>query len=258
MSDLDLDQLAEELADFAAPEKKGGRSAREERIIAGFEEIQRFAEKHGRAIRNGQQAAWGGIFVCAPTDAQAQEWAKDMMWFWQSWATPFGQGVPELLIGSPDTISRRLDEVKRRLPEQDEVVLLIPLGLHDRRQTRTSLELMATKVMPRFAALPSDGPFLAAAGRRSTRRAPAARRGRGGRWSPPGRAVGWPRHSHGVRSRRAHRRPANRRGRRRCAWPRSGRSVGWYRIGNDQIRIPNSSFSVTFKRIRSKRSAGVS
>jgi alkanesulfonate monooxygenase SsuD/methylene tetrahydromethanopterin reductase-like flavin-dependent oxidoreductase (luciferase family) len=110
------------------------------------------AARHGRTIVNGQQAAWGGIFVCAPTDAEAHEWAKDMMWFWQNWATPFGQGVPELLIGSPDTISRRLDEVKRLLPDQDEVVLLIPQGLHERRQILTSLELMATKVMPRFAA----------------------------------------------------------------------------------------------------------
>lgn len=49
MTDLDLDELAAELADFAPPEKKGGRSPREERIIAGFEEIQRFADTHGRA-----------------------------------------------------------------------------------------------------------------------------------------------------------------------------------------------------------------
>ena len=44
MSDPDLDELAAELAEFAAPEKKGGRPPREERIIAGFEEIQRFVE----------------------------------------------------------------------------------------------------------------------------------------------------------------------------------------------------------------------
>jgi hypothetical protein len=52
--DLDLEQLAEELADFATPEKKGGRSAQGERIIAGFEEIQRFAEMHGRAPQHGE------------------------------------------------------------------------------------------------------------------------------------------------------------------------------------------------------------
>ena len=54
MTDLDLDELAAELADFAQPEKKGGRSPHEERIIAGFEEIQRFAEKHGRAPVHGE------------------------------------------------------------------------------------------------------------------------------------------------------------------------------------------------------------
>lgn len=54
MSDLDLDELAAELADFAPPEKKAGRSPREERIIAGFEEIQRFADEHGRAPQHGE------------------------------------------------------------------------------------------------------------------------------------------------------------------------------------------------------------
>lgn len=54
MSDPDLDELAAELADFAAPEKKGGRPPREERIIAGFEEIQRFFEKHNRVPQHGE------------------------------------------------------------------------------------------------------------------------------------------------------------------------------------------------------------
>jgi hypothetical protein len=55
MSDPNLDELAAELAEFAEPEKKGGRPPREERIIAGFEEIQRFAEKHGRAPQHGEE-----------------------------------------------------------------------------------------------------------------------------------------------------------------------------------------------------------
>ena len=54
MNDIDLDALAAELADFAAPEKKGGRPPREERVIAGFEEIQRFYEQHGRAPQHGE------------------------------------------------------------------------------------------------------------------------------------------------------------------------------------------------------------
>lgn len=54
MSEIDLDDLRAELDDFAQPEKKGGRTPREERIIAGFEEIQRFAESHGRPPQHGE------------------------------------------------------------------------------------------------------------------------------------------------------------------------------------------------------------
>lgn len=54
MSDPDLDELAAELSEFAAPEAKSGRPPREERVIAGFEEIQRFVEKNGRAPRHGE------------------------------------------------------------------------------------------------------------------------------------------------------------------------------------------------------------
>ncbi|MCK1339793.1 GIY-YIG nuclease family protein [Bradyrhizobium sp. 38] len=59
MSDLDLDELRAELEDFAQPEARGGRSPREERIIAGFEEIQRFVEQHGRPPQHGEDK---GIF----------------------------------------------------------------------------------------------------------------------------------------------------------------------------------------------------
>lgn len=54
MSNFDLDGLAAELAEFAPPEKKKGRPASEERVIAGFEEIQRFTEQHGRAPQHGE------------------------------------------------------------------------------------------------------------------------------------------------------------------------------------------------------------
>lgn len=54
MSDLGLDELRAELADFAQPKKQGGRTPREQRIIAGFEEIQRFVEQHGRKPQHGE------------------------------------------------------------------------------------------------------------------------------------------------------------------------------------------------------------
>jgi hypothetical protein len=54
MSDLDLDELRSELNEYAKPEKRGGRSARAERIIAGFGEIQRFMEENGRPPQHGE------------------------------------------------------------------------------------------------------------------------------------------------------------------------------------------------------------
>lgn len=54
MSNTELDDLAAELAEFAPPENKHGRSAFEERVIAGFEEIQLFTAKHGCAPQHGE------------------------------------------------------------------------------------------------------------------------------------------------------------------------------------------------------------
>ena len=56
MSDLDLDELAAELADFAQPDKKHSAfTAREERIIAGFEDIERYFEENGRLPLHGEE-----------------------------------------------------------------------------------------------------------------------------------------------------------------------------------------------------------
>ncbi|NJM63971.1 MAG: GIY-YIG nuclease family protein [Oscillatoriales cyanobacterium RU_3_3] len=52
-TDDDLELLAELGIDIA-PEPSGQRSATEERIIAGFEEIDRFVEEHGRLPQHGE------------------------------------------------------------------------------------------------------------------------------------------------------------------------------------------------------------
>lgn len=55
MADLSLDDLRAELADFAPAETKTATyTPREERIIAGFEDIMRFFEEHGRAPLHGE------------------------------------------------------------------------------------------------------------------------------------------------------------------------------------------------------------
>lgn len=54
MSDLTDDELLAELGVSVEAKKPGGRTPREERIIAGFEDIQRFHETHGRAPQHGE------------------------------------------------------------------------------------------------------------------------------------------------------------------------------------------------------------
>ena len=54
MNDLSDDELLAELGVSLESPKTGGRTRREERIVAGFEDIQRFFETNGRAPRHGE------------------------------------------------------------------------------------------------------------------------------------------------------------------------------------------------------------
>jgi hypothetical protein len=54
VTDEDLELLSE-LGVDTAPAASGGRTAREQRIIAGFEEIERFLEEHGRVPQHGEE-----------------------------------------------------------------------------------------------------------------------------------------------------------------------------------------------------------
>ena len=55
MADLDDDELLDALGVEAAPLKVSSRTPREERIIAGFEDILRFHQTHGRAPLHGEE-----------------------------------------------------------------------------------------------------------------------------------------------------------------------------------------------------------
>jgi hypothetical protein len=54
MADTELDALRDELAEFAEPAAEAPRSAVEERVLAGFEEIQRWVAAHGRLPQNAE------------------------------------------------------------------------------------------------------------------------------------------------------------------------------------------------------------
>lgn len=107
------------------------------------------AGAYGHDVPPGQEACWGGIMICAETDARAQALFEDMQWFWDTWATPFGQGVPELLVGSPDTLNKRIERISKAVPI-DEAFLLIPAGIHTPEQIHDSLDLFSREVMPNW------------------------------------------------------------------------------------------------------------
>ncbi|MEM7077694.1 MAG: LLM class flavin-dependent oxidoreductase [Pseudomonadota bacterium] len=107
------------------------------------------AKRHGHDVAPGDQACWGGVMVCAETDAKAQKLFEDWAWFWNAWATPFGQGMPSVLVGSPDTLNKQIEAVSRAVPIK-EAFLLFPQGLHAPEQVLDSLDLFARKVMPNY------------------------------------------------------------------------------------------------------------
>lgn len=76
----ELDDLRAELDDFAQPAKKGGKSALEERVIAGFEEIQRFVEQHGRAPQHGEDKdIFERIYAVRLDQIRAQELCRSIV-----------------------------------------------------------------------------------------------------------------------------------------------------------------------------------
>ncbi len=108
------------------------------------------AKAHGHDFEPGDEACWGGVMVCAETDEKAQALFRDYEWFWETWPTPFGQGLPGLLVGSPDTLNRQIEAVRKTVPIKD-AFLLFPQGLHTPDEITESLDLFARKVIPNHA-----------------------------------------------------------------------------------------------------------
>jgi alkanesulfonate monooxygenase SsuD/methylene tetrahydromethanopterin reductase-like flavin-dependent oxidoreductase (luciferase family) len=107
------------------------------------------AERHGRSVPTGEEAAWGGYLVLADSTDEAEAWAEDCRWYWNTWCVPYGRSLPPMLVGDADTVSRKLEEVSRRV-RTNEVFFLFGQGILDRDRCLKTLELCAEKVMPRF------------------------------------------------------------------------------------------------------------
>ena len=107
------------------------------------------AARDGLGFSVHVDAAWGGYLVLAPSKSEAEAWAEDCLWMWDTWSVPFGQDRPPLLIGDPDHVSRMIDNALKHVPFR-EVFCLFGQGILEPDRCKTTLELFAEKVIPRF------------------------------------------------------------------------------------------------------------
>ena len=81
MNEFDLDELAGELADFApAAKKQATYTPQQERIIAGFEDIVRFYEEHGRVPQHGDgRDIFERLYAVRLDRLRAQQDCRDLL-----------------------------------------------------------------------------------------------------------------------------------------------------------------------------------
>lgn len=131
------DALLAELGVEATPARKAGRTPREERIIAGFEEVQRFVKEHGRAPQHGEDhGLFERLYAMRLDRMRQQEECRNLL-------TPLDH--QRLLAGSLANADAPVDEL-------DDAALLAELGATEKpndieqlRHVRTAAEKRAAE-----------------------------------------------------------------------------------------------------------------
>ena len=133
----DLDDLRSELDDFAQPAKKGGQSVLEERVIAGFEEIQRFVDQHGRAPQHGEDRdIFERIYAVRLDQIRTQEMCRSI-------ALPTDRQV--LLSGAKVTHTESVDEMGVDELRSELQGVGVKSGLSELRHVRSTAEIKAAE-----------------------------------------------------------------------------------------------------------------
>lgn len=133
----DLDELRAELDEFAQPEKKGGRAPREERIISGFEEIQRFVEKTGHAPLHGEgNDIFERLYAVRLDRLRAQEECRSLL------APLDHQGLLNVSESNPSDAVDDMDDEALLAELQD---LSAPSSITELRHVRSSTEKKAAE-----------------------------------------------------------------------------------------------------------------
>lgn len=112
-------------------------------------EYREHAAQHGRTVAPGSEIALGGQLVITRDQAETDRILAEAKWFWDTWGVPFGLGMPEMLVGDADFVSRRIEHALETLGT-DELFFLLGDGLFGHDVVTRSLETFASEVMPRF------------------------------------------------------------------------------------------------------------
>jgi alkanesulfonate monooxygenase SsuD/methylene tetrahydromethanopterin reductase-like flavin-dependent oxidoreductase (luciferase family) len=117
------------------------------------------AEKAGRTVSRGDAAAWGGVLVLADSKEKAEQLKAEHDWYWHTWFLPFDQGYANVLIGTPDDISRQIEEAQNRLGFE-EMWIQFGQGHLDKDENQEELYRLANEVIPRFAQKDAEGTWI--------------------------------------------------------------------------------------------------
>ena len=107
------------------------------------------SDKSERELPLGEGIATGGTLCLADTPEQAQEMREQFDWLFESWFVPFGFPPGLVFQGTPEQVTKQIDEMQQALGFQ-ELFLWVCRGLFDHQVMMRQLELFANKVAPHF------------------------------------------------------------------------------------------------------------
>ena len=135
MSDLSDDELLAELGVSIEPTKAGGHSPREERIIAGFDDIQRFFDTHGHAPQHGEERdIFERLYAVRLDRLRALPEARELL---------AGMDVHGLLAQVSDTHAPDIEALNDEAllaelgvgePDEDDITVLRHISSHEERR----------------------------------------------------------------------------------------------------------------------------
>ncbi|MDX1296890.1 MAG: LLM class flavin-dependent oxidoreductase [Pseudomonas sp.] len=117
------------------------------------------ARAHEREVAREDVAAWGGFLMLTDDKDKAKQLMAEHQWFWDKWFIPFGQKMPNVLIGSADEIADQIGRAHDRLGF-NELFLMFGQGHLNPDQNNEELEKFASLVAPRFASKDAEGTLV--------------------------------------------------------------------------------------------------